>query len=72
MEQLKNIKKLDLSQNKISKIEFPQGSFENLRTINITNNQLTSLPDGIIRCLKLQKLYACYNKLTFTGESIAH
>ena len=66
--QLKNLKKLDVSRNKIAKIEFPEGSFEHLRTINLTDNQLVALPDGIGRCLKLQKIYASYNKLVFAGE----
>lgn len=68
LQQMKNLRKLDLSQNKMTKIEFPEDSFEHLRTINLTDNQLIALPTGIERCLKLQKIYASYNKLVFDGK----
>lgn len=48
-------------------MEFPEGAFENLETLNISGNLLTSFPDGIVRCLKMQKIYSSYNKLTFEG-----
>uniref|UniRef100_A0A914YJP1 Gelsolin-like domain-containing protein n=1 Tax=Panagrolaimus superbus TaxID=310955 RepID=A0A914YJP1_9BILA len=67
LHQLKNLAKLDVSRNKISKIEFPEGSFENLRTLNISVNELSAFPEGIVRCIKLQKIYASYNKLVFSG-----
>lgn len=36
--------------------------------MNICSNELTAFPDGIIRCTKLEKLYASYNKLRFEGK----
>lgn len=48
-------------------MEIPEGVFENLETLNITGNKFVSLPDGIVRCQKIQKLYASYNQLTFEG-----
>ncbi|KAI1729403.1 gelsolin repeat domain-containing protein [Ditylenchus destructor] len=64
---LKNLRKLDLSHNKLTKMEIPEGAFENLESLNISGNELTALPEGIVRCLKMQRLYASYNKLTFEG-----
>lgn len=51
----------------LTKIVFPEGAFENLVTLNISSNELTAFPDGIVRCTKLEKLYASYNKLKFEG-----
>lgn len=51
-------------------MEFPEEVFENLETLNISGNLLTSFPDGIVRCLKMQKIYSSYNKLTFEGLNI--
>lgn len=64
---LKNIRKLDLSFNKISKIELPTDAFPNLEIINLSGNELVALPAKIVNCQKLQRLYASYNKLTFAG-----
>ncbi|KAF7636898.1 hypothetical protein Mgra_00003638 [Meloidogyne graminicola] len=64
---LKNLRKLDLSFNKLTKLEFTEGTFPNLETFNISGNDLVALPSQIIFCVKLQRLYANYNKLNFEG-----
>ncbi|CAJ0942651.1 unnamed protein product, partial [Mesorhabditis belari] len=64
---LKKLRKLDLSGNKISKIELSDGFWESLETLNLSSNELTVLPEGIIRMTRLQRLYANNNKLTFEG-----
>ncbi|KAK6010128.1 leucine Rich repeat-containing domain protein [Ostertagia ostertagi] len=52
---------------KIEKITIPEGSWEMLETLNISGNGMTSLPDGLVRLTKLQRLYASDNHLTFEG-----
>ena len=65
--ELKLLRKLDVSFNKISKVEFEDGAFDALETLNLSSNDLEKLPDGLVSCLKLQKLYASYNRLKFEG-----
>ena len=65
--ELKLLRKLDVSFNKISKVEFEDGAFDALETLNLSSNDLEKLPDGLVRCIKLQKLYASYNRLKFEG-----
>jgi Leucine-rich repeat (LRR) protein len=65
---LKNLRKIDLSFNKIDKIDFPQNAFPNLEILNLSGNELSSLPQNIVCCLKLQRLYASYNHFTFEGK----
>lgn len=67
---LKLIRKLDLSFNKINKFDFPEGTFPNIETLNLSGNELSILPSNIVHCQKLQRLYASYNKLTFEGTTI--
>lgn len=55
-------------QIKISKIELTDGCWESLETLNLSTNELTALPEGIIRMTRLQRLYANNNKLTFEGN----
>jgi Leucine-rich repeat (LRR) protein len=64
---LSQLRKLDLSFNKINKMDFPDGAFPNIETLNLSGNELTCLPQNIISCSKLQRLYASYNQLTFQG-----
>ncbi|KAF8356657.1 fli-1 [Pristionchus pacificus] len=64
---LKSLRKLDLSANKISKIDLPEGSWESLVTLNISTNCLKALPENLVRMTMLQRLYASNNKLTFEG-----
>lgn len=66
---LKKLRKLDLSANKITNISIPEGTWEGLETLNVSCNQLTALPAGIVRCLQLKRLYASENLLTFEGKS---
>ncbi|VDM71067.1 unnamed protein product, partial [Strongylus vulgaris] len=62
---LKSLRKLDISGNKIDKFTIPEGSWETLETLNVSGNGMTALPDGLVRLVKLQRLYASDNKLTF-------
>ena len=64
---LKNLRKLDLSFNKLTKLDFVEGTWPNLETFNLSGNDLEALPSQIIACVKLQRLYANYNKLNFEG-----
>jgi Leucine-rich repeat (LRR) protein len=78
---LKNLRKLDLSHNKvfislvafisfqlqIAKITLSDGVWESVETLNLSSNQLLALPDGLVRMTRLQKLYASDNRLTFDG-----
>ncbi|CAJ0580694.1 unnamed protein product, partial [Mesorhabditis spiculigera] len=65
--QLKKLRKLNLSGNKLKKLEIPEGCWEGLVTLNVSSNELTSLPEGIVRMDQLQRLYANNNELTFDG-----
>ena len=65
---LKQLRKLDISFNQIDKIEFPEGTFPNLETLNLSGNKLSRLPQNIVHCLKLQRVYASYNHLKFEGK----
>ncbi|VDK84077.1 unnamed protein product [Cylicostephanus goldi] len=64
---LKNLRKLDISGNKIETFTIPEGSWESLETLNVSGNEMKALPDGLVRLVKLQRLYASDNKLTFEG-----
>ncbi|ETN79136.1 leucine Rich repeat-containing domain protein [Necator americanus] len=64
---LKNLRKLDISGNKITKFSIPEGSWETLETLNLSGNGMAVLPDGLVRLTKLQRLYASDNHLTFEG-----
>lgn len=48
-------------------MEIPENAFEDLENLNMTDNKLTAFPNGIIRCLKLQRFYANYNEIIFEG-----
>ncbi|CAH0764155.1 unnamed protein product [Diatraea saccharalis] len=45
--ELKNLKHLDLSNNAISTIEVDQWSYNKLQTLNLSNNELVYISDGI-------------------------
>ncbi|VDN08086.1 unnamed protein product [Thelazia callipaeda] len=64
---LKNLRKLDISHNQIVKIESKDTPWEKIETLNISSNQLRALPEFIVRMVKLQRLYASDNLLTFEG-----
>jgi Leucine-rich repeat (LRR) protein len=66
---LKQLRKLDLSFNRLERTDVvEEGAFEALEVLNVSGNELTALPDGLTRsCLRLQRLYASFNKLTFEG-----
>lgn len=51
----------------MEKITIPEGSWEMLETLNISDNGMTALPDGLVRLTRLQRLYASDNRLTFEG-----
>ncbi|KHN73472.1 Protein flightless-1 -like protein [Toxocara canis] len=64
---LKNLRKLDISHNQIKRIDLPDTAWEKLETLNISSNLLTALPEQLVRIVKLQRLYASDNQLTFDG-----
>lgn len=41
--------------------------WEKLETLNVSSNLLTAFPEQLVRIVKLQKLYASDNQLTFEG-----
>lgn len=64
---LKNLRKLDVSHNQIKRIELDDNVWEKLETLNVSSNLLTAFPEQLVRIVKLQKLYASDNQLTFEG-----
>ncbi|KAK0418524.1 hypothetical protein QR680_013613 [Steinernema hermaphroditum] len=64
---LKNLRKLDLSLNKITELHIDENTWPDIETLNVSFNALKKLPDAIVKYSKLQKLYASGNQLTFDG-----
>uniref|UniRef100_A0A0K0FBY9 Protein flightless-1 homolog (inferred by orthology to a C. elegans protein) n=1 Tax=Strongyloides venezuelensis TaxID=75913 RepID=A0A0K0FBY9_STRVS len=64
---LKKLRKLDLSYNKIEAFTIPENTLEHLEVINLSGNEMGSLPENITKLSKLQRIYASFNKLTFSG-----
>uniref|UniRef100_A0A914W4B2 Gelsolin-like domain-containing protein n=1 Tax=Plectus sambesii TaxID=2011161 RepID=A0A914W4B2_9BILA len=65
---LKNLRKLDLSENQIVKLEaFGDSVWERLETLNLSRNKLKALPDSIVKLTKLKRLYINQNQLNFQG-----
>uniref|UniRef100_A0A0N4Z6K5 Gelsolin-like domain-containing protein n=1 Tax=Parastrongyloides trichosuri TaxID=131310 RepID=A0A0N4Z6K5_PARTI len=64
---LKKLRKLDLSYNKLEKFTIPENTLEDLEVINVSGNEMISLPENITKLSKLQRIYASFNKLTFAG-----
>ncbi|TKR57749.1 hypothetical protein L596_030409 [Steinernema carpocapsae] len=64
---LRNLRKLDLSSNKISEMHFDENTWPDLETLNVSFNTLKRIPDAIVKQQKLQKFYASGNQLTFDG-----
>lgn len=64
---IRNLEKLNLSANKIEKINLADGEWENLRTLNLNDNLLTALPQAIVKLQNLQRFYVSHNYLTFEG-----
>lgn len=64
---LRNLRKLNLSGNKIDKLNMTEGEWEHLETLNMSHNQLTVIPDCVVKLTRLTRLYASNNQLTFEG-----
>jgi Leucine-rich repeat (LRR) protein len=68
---VKTLRKLDLSDNKIDKIEPADRSldtyWEQIETLNLSRNELRTLPDALGKMTKLRILMVNNNKLTFNG-----
>uniref|UniRef100_A0A915C440 Protein flightless-1 homolog n=1 Tax=Parascaris univalens TaxID=6257 RepID=A0A915C440_PARUN len=64
---LKNLRKLDISHNQIKRIDLDDSVWEKLETLNVSSNLLMAFPEQLVRIVKLQKLYASDNQLTFEG-----
>lgn len=60
---LKNLRNLDISENKIPSIPPLLGQFTQLKNLNICNNRLVSLPDDVGNLKKLETLLASVNRL---------
>lgn len=64
---LRSLRKLNLSGNRIEKLNMTEGEWEHLETLNVSNNQLTVIPDCVVKLTRLSRLYAANNLLTFEG-----
>lgn len=68
---LTQLEVLDLEGNKL--LQLPNlSSFQKLNTLNLTNNQLTILPESIGACLLLKNLQLAKNQLSQLPYSLKH
>jgi Leucine-rich repeat (LRR) protein len=65
---LKNLKSLDLRNNKLSEIDLTE--LTNLKELDLAYNKLTSLPESIGNLTNLEKLYLRNNQLTSLPDGI--
>lgn len=49
-------------------MDIPEDAFEDLENLNMSDNRLTAFPNGICRCLRLQRFYANFNEIVFEGR----
>ncbi|XP_014218770.1 leucine-rich repeat-containing protein 57-like [Copidosoma floridanum] len=68
LDQLRN---LDLSSNKFSRLPSEVGKFSLLKQLNVSGNRLTELPDIIGDLVKLETLNASFNKIGALPSSLA-
>lgn len=68
---LKTLKLLDLSYNRLVSVPFEVGLLANLRTLNLSNNTLLSLTDSIAGCAMLRTLNLNMNSLEVLPDEIA-
>lgn len=60
----KNLRTLDVSENKLTVLPTYVGSFAQLKSLNINNNRLTSLPPQIGSLQRLETLMVEHNRIT--------
>jgi len=68
--ELRDLKRLDLSQNKLSSIPDAITKLSSLEWLNLSNNQLEQIPDCIYKLSNLQILLIAGNKIGFISDSI--
>ena len=64
LNELKNLKRLDLSSNQLTSIPKELGALKNLKILYLSYNQLTSIPKELGELKNLEYLHLYYNKLT--------
>jgi len=67
----KNLRNLDLSDNKIASVPRWIANFKALKTLNIKMNRLTQLPEEIGQLVKLETLVICGNLLNALPKSLS-
>jgi len=67
---LKNIKKIDLSNNNLSFVPKEISNFENLTSLNLSHNNINLLPDSLDKLISLEELNISYNKLNILPDNI--
>ncbi len=70
VQELEQLKYLNLMKNRLSSLPEKIGQLKNLQELNLWNNKLSTLPESITQLENLQELNLGYNQLSMLPESI--
>ena len=72
LKEVKGVKVLNLSQNKLKRLPANTNKLTNLTTLNLSHNKFAKLPDAVTELINLIHLYVNDNQLAYLPKSMKH